>query len=150
MVFLAETGTLTSSFTGGSGFNLWQSLGGLTLVFGLLVVSLKFLGKWNRRHGGGESQLLTVWHLGPKREIQVLRLGQEVHYIYRHEGAMVLLKQESIQEWERQKSREIPPATPQGLAQQLKNRLPRLSLRPDHPVSSPKATVPFRVGDLLP
>ena len=52
-------------------------------VLALLVVFLKLLGRINRRMGGEEAGLEKVWPLGPRREIQVLRLGDEVHYIYR-------------------------------------------------------------------
>ena len=83
-----------------SGISWCQTLGGLVAVFGLLILSLKLLSKWNRRSGGSESSLLTVWHMGPKREIQILRLGDQVHYVYRHDGAMVVLKAESLVEFE--------------------------------------------------
>ena len=86
---------------GGGGVSLWQTLGGLLAVFGLLMVSLKLLGKLNRRGGAGQADVLTVWPLGPKREIQVLRLGDEVHYIYRHESAMVLLKNGPLADYQR-------------------------------------------------
>jgi len=86
------------------GISWWQTLGGLAAVFGLLIVSLKFLGKWNRRSGASHSSLLTVWHLGPKREIQLLRVGDQVHYIYRHDGAMVALKTEPLHEFENTRS----------------------------------------------
>ncbi len=88
------------SFVADSGMSWWQTLGGLAAVFGLLLLSLKLLGKWNRRSGGSDSSLLTVWHLGPKREIQVLRLGDQVHYIYRHDGSMVILQTEPLVEFE--------------------------------------------------
>ena len=82
------------------GISWWQTLGGLVTVFGLLILSLKLLSKWNRRAGGAETSLLTVWHMGPKREIQLLRLGDQVHYIYRHDGAMVVLRAEPLVEFE--------------------------------------------------
>ena len=75
----------------------WRTVGGLLVVFGLLFLSLKLLGRYGRRGGAAQARLLAVWHLGPRREIQVLRLGDEVSYVYRHENAMVLLRQES---WE--------------------------------------------------
>jgi hypothetical protein len=94
-------GTLDqAAFAAGSGMSWWQTVGGLAVVFGLLLLSLKLLGKWNRRSGGSDSSLLTVWHLGPKREIQVLRLGDHVHYIYRHDGAMVVLQTEPVADFE--------------------------------------------------
>ena len=110
MMFLAED---AMAFTGGGG-NIWQSIGGLVVVFGLLIVSLKLMGRFNRRNQNEETQLLTVWHLGPRREIQVLRLGQEVHYIYRHEGAMVILKQEPYSQWESLRARLKDQETPVG------------------------------------
>ena len=97
----AFLGTMADgAFAADSGMSWWQTLGGLLAVFGLLLLSLKLLGKWNRRSGGADSSLLTVWHLGPKREIQVLRLGEQVHYIYRHDGAMVELKNEPLEKFE--------------------------------------------------
>ncbi len=89
------------SYAADAGMSWWQTIGGLVAVFGLLVVFLKLLGKWNRRSGAAETSLLTVWHLGPKREIQVLRLGDQVHYVYRHDGAMVTLRTEALIDFER-------------------------------------------------
>jgi len=92
MMFLAQTSALPGALGSGSGFNIWQSMGGLAVVFGLLLLCLKLLGRFNRQRSGGQAALLTVWPLGPKREIQILRLEDEVHYIYKHEGSLVLLK----------------------------------------------------------
>ncbi len=106
-ILLLFPATLDSgSFAADGGISWWQTIGGLVAVFGLLLVSLKLLGKWNRRTGGAETSLLTVWHLGPKREIQVLRLGDQVHYVYRHDGAMVTLRSEALTDYER--SQESP------------------------------------------
>ncbi len=100
---------------GGGGPSWWQTAGGLAAVFGLLILCLRLLARFNRRHAPGQATLLTVWHLGPRREIQVLRLGADVHYVYRHDGAMVLLNHESFAEYER--NRAAQPAgggTPAG------------------------------------
>ena len=139
MVFLGETGSMARTLTSDPGFNLWQTLGGLILVFGLLILCLKLLGKWNRRSAQGETSLLTVWALGPKREIQVLRLGSAVHYIYRHEGSMVLLKQESLEDW-------AATGWP-GWLGQLTARFSRDESGGD---LAPNPGRPLRVGDLLP
>lgn len=93
----------SGAFVADTGMSWWQTIGGLVFVFGLLIVSLKLLGKFNRRTGAAETSLLTVWHLGPKREIQVLRLGDEVHYVYRHDGAMVTLRSEALADFEKSK-----------------------------------------------
>ena len=104
--FLGTTGG--SALYSGSSVSWWQTVGGLVVVFGLLVVSLKMLGKWNKRSGNAESSLLTIWHLGPKKEIQVLRLEDQVHYIYRHDGAMVVLQTERLADFE---SKQDQPGT---------------------------------------
>ncbi len=107
MQFLAQNSTpLSEALAGGGGFNIWQSLGGMALVFGLLLVCLKLLGRLNRRHNQGQAGVLAVWPLGPKREVQVVRLANMVHYIYRHDGAMVLLKEETLQQWEAARARD--------------------------------------------
>jgi hypothetical protein len=150
MVFLGETGSMARSLTSDPGFNLWQTLGGLILVFGLLILCLKLLGKWNRRTSAGESTLLTVWSLGPKREIQVLKLGAEVHYIYRHEGAMVLLKQESLEEWEAQLATPAKPQSAAGWPGLLGQLGARFSRGESDGQLTPNPGRPLRVGDLLP
>ncbi len=104
----------TAGLTGGEAGNIWQSVGGLVAVFGLLILSLKLMGRFNRRHQNTETQLLAVWHLGTRREIQVLRLGTDVHYIYRHDGAMVLLKQEPYVQWEALKAQMTDNEAPVG------------------------------------
>jgi len=93
--FLGTAAMDTTSLGGGSQGSVWQAIGGMAVVFGLLLLFMKLLGKLNRRGGNADTSVVAVWHLGPKREIQVLRLGEMVHYIYRHEGSMVVLKEES-------------------------------------------------------
>jgi len=83
-----------------SGVNWWQTIGGLLAVFALLVLSLRLLGRFNNRRTGGNAALLKVMPLGPKREIQVLRLHDTVHYIYRHENGLVQLEQQSLAQYE--------------------------------------------------
>ena len=101
----AFLGTLDQgALAAGSGMSWWQTVGGLAVVFGLLLLCLKLLGKWNSRSSGSDSSLLTVWHLGPKREIQVLRLVDQVHYIYRHDGAMVVLQTEPMVDFENKRA----------------------------------------------
>lgn len=86
------------------GFSWWQTLGGLILVFGLLLLCLRLLGRLQRSASPSPAKLLAVWSVGPKREIQVLRLADEVHYIYRHDGAMVLLKHQDLAAWEQSRA----------------------------------------------
>ena len=58
-----------------------------------------------QRNGQGQATVLAVWNLGPRREIQVLRLENEAHYIYRHDGAMVILKKTSLADYEAESGR---------------------------------------------
>lgn len=117
----------------GAGISWWQTVGGLAAVFALLIVFLKVLARFQRGTRQNQASLLAVWNLGPRREIQVLRLGEEIHYIYRHDGAMVLLKQDSLAAW--QTGAEAAPETEaRGLPAWLKDRLPALGhLRPTPP-----------------
>jgi len=72
--------------------SFWQVGLALVAVLGLLLVVLKFL----QRLQTGSSQetavrLLSVRRLGPRRELQILQVGDSVHTLYRHDGAMVVL-----------------------------------------------------------
>lgn len=102
MVFCA----LQEPLSGGSPW--WQTIGGLLLVLGLLFVSLRLLGRFNRSRGGGQAAVLKVWPLGPRREIQVLRLFDTVHYVYRHDNGMVLLERQTLEAYERGGQKDLP------------------------------------------
>ncbi len=43
---------------------------------------------------------------------QVVKLADQVHYIYRHDGAMVLLKQETLKDWETASAEQGPAVQP--------------------------------------
>jgi len=75
-------------------FSWWQTIGGSLVVFVLLLLCLRLLVRWHRPGGRQRASILEVWPLGPRREIQIVRLQDDVHYIYRHENAMVLLKRQ--------------------------------------------------------
>ena len=81
----------------GAGPSWWQAVGALAAVLALLLISMRLLSRWHRPAGRNEAALITVWPLGPRREIQLVRLRDEVHYIYRHEGGLVVL---SRQPWD--------------------------------------------------
>lgn len=119
-VVATASGTL---FEGAAGPSWWQTAGGLAAVFGLLILCLRLLARFNRRHAPGQATLLTVWHLGPRREIQVLRLGADVHYVYRHDGAMVLLNRESFAEYERNRAAQTTVGDGSGPGRSLRDRL---------------------------
>ena len=123
MGFLASaTVDPTAAFTAGPGISWWQTAGCLVFVFWLLVISLKLLGRFQRRAVQGQAAVLTVWNLGPRREIQVVRLEDQVHYIYRHDGAMVLLKQLPLSQWKEQAA--DPGAAQPGLGAMLGRLMP--------------------------
>jgi hypothetical protein len=72
----------------------WRAAGGLALVFGLLLVCLRLLRRWPRPRGAEAARLEAIWPLGPRREIHLVRLGDEIHYVYRNEQGLVLLRHE--------------------------------------------------------
>jgi len=131
--------TPDSALSGG-GISWWQTFGGLLIVFGLLMVSLKMLGKLNRKSGAAEANVLAVWPLGPRREIQVLRLGADVHYIYRHESAMVLLRQEPLADFERTRQASATAPDHTGLKRFFPNGLPFPRIAPKSPGAAPDLT----------
>lgn len=112
----------------------WRTIGGLAVVFGLLFLCLKLLARYGRRNGLGQARVLAVWHLGPRREVQVLRLGDEVSYVYRHENAMVLLRQETWDEYRRQYGEAAAGTPGSPVAPAFLSRwFQQLGLRPERP-----------------
>jgi len=127
---MSPTPFLATAFSEGASVSWWQSLGGLVAVLALLVVFLKLLGRVNRRMAGDQASLVKVWPLGPRREIQVLRLGEEVHFIYRHDGAMVLLRQQPYAEFIREHAPDKGGNPPRGWQRFLPGSFDLRSLKP--------------------
>ena len=86
--------------TATAGAGLWQAGIALAAVLGLLIVVLKLLKRLQTGTGDASVRVLGVQRLGPRRELQQLRVGDDVHTIYRHEGAMVVLKTEDLGAWQ--------------------------------------------------
>ena len=83
--------------TGGSMPSFWQVAGAMVAVLALLVLALKFLGRLQNGGGGQDRvRLLRVRRLGPKRDLETLLLDDDVFTIYRHDGGMVVLRQEPL------------------------------------------------------
>jgi len=72
----------------------WKLVGAFLLVFTLLVIFLKVLGRLQRGSGSADVSLLRVQSLGPRRSLEFLRCGDRVFKLYRSEQSMVLLDQE--------------------------------------------------------
>ena len=90
-------------------FSWWQAVGGTLAVFSLLLLCLRLLGRLHRPTAHRNAALLEVWNLGPRREIQIVRLRDQVHYIYRHESALVLLDRQEYNRYrDAQPSRSAP------------------------------------------
>ncbi len=100
--FLAAAAGASSA---GGGASWWQTAAAMLAVFALLVLFLRLLGRLSPAAQGREAALLAVHPLGARREIQVLRFKDQVHYIYRHEGAMLALAREPYAEWSAQQGR---------------------------------------------
>ncbi len=122
----------------------WQTAGGLLVVFGLLVVCMKLLGRFQRRQSQGRASIVAVWNLGPRREMQILRLDDEIHTIYRHDGAMVVLKKESLASWEASKGRVEMPPTPASPASLLRRFLPGAGTSGQEPASATRRSASAR------
>lgn len=73
----------------------WSALGAMAAVFALLLLGLRALRRWQPAACRKTAvTLLAVRRLGPRREVQELRVGDLVHTLYRQDGAMVLLRSE--------------------------------------------------------
>jgi len=85
---------------GSTGPAAWQVFAALAGVLALLVLFLRGLQRWQPgQRQDARVRLLSVQRLGPRRELQVLRVGDEVHTLYRQEGAMVVLGSRSWDSW---------------------------------------------------
>jgi hypothetical protein len=92
-------------------FSWWQAVGGTLAVFALLALFLRLLARLQvGSPRARQAVLLAVIPLGPRREVEVVRLKDRVHYLYRHEGALVALSEESFETWQ------ADPALPSPLA----------------------------------
>ncbi|MDY0110446.1 MAG: hypothetical protein RBT60_10975 [Candidatus Krumholzibacteria bacterium] len=91
---------MDNSSLGSLGATPVQAIGAFMAVFVLLILALKLLQRWQPGHQRDASvRLLSVRRLGPRRELQTLRVGGEVHTLYRQDNALVLLKSEPWQAW---------------------------------------------------
>jgi hypothetical protein len=78
--------------SGGDGW--WRAILGTVVVFALLILCLRLLRRWPGAGGHASARVEAVWPLGPRREIHIVRLGDQVHYVYRNEQGLVLLREE--------------------------------------------------------
>lgn len=76
--------------------SFWQVAGALLTVLGLLVVALKVLNRFQRQRGNDRTRLLQVRRLGPKRELEILQVDDQVFTLYRHDGGLVVLRCEDL------------------------------------------------------
>ncbi|MDO9694757.1 MAG: hypothetical protein Q7W56_08490 [Candidatus Latescibacteria bacterium] len=70
----------------------WLKLvGGLVVVFTLLLLFLKLLGRFQGGRPGAAAAMIAVHAVGPRRAVELLRCGDEVFTLYRYEQSVVLL-----------------------------------------------------------
>ncbi len=95
-----------------AGFGWWRAVGGTLVVFALLVLFLRFLARWQGTGPRRLAGVVAVLPLGPRREIEVVRLRDRVHYVYRREGSLVALGEEPFADWERAAADDAQLAVP--------------------------------------
>jgi len=106
--------------TGGSMPSFWQVGAAMVTVLALLILALKFLGRLQNGRGAQDSvRLLKVRRLGPKRDLETLRVDDEVFTIYRHDGGMVLLRRESHVDYVEREPVVTPDTAVAGLGRKL-------------------------------
>ncbi|MBK7702029.1 MAG: hypothetical protein IPI34_03600 [bacterium] len=70
----------------------WLKLvGGLVVVFTLLLLFLKLVGRLQGARPGAAAAMIAVHAVGPRRAVELLRCGDEVFTLYRFEQSVVLL-----------------------------------------------------------
>ncbi len=79
--------------------SFWHLASAMVTVLALLVLALKLLGRFQRQQGGERTRVLQVRQLGPKRDLEVLQVDDEVYTIYRREGGLAVLKQEALAQY---------------------------------------------------
>jgi hypothetical protein len=97
--FLGTVVAAGTAAAGPSAPSWWQVIGGSVAVFALLVLFLRLLARWQGGPRARQAALLAVLPLGPRREIQVVRLRDQVHYIYRHESALLALDRQAYADY---------------------------------------------------
>ena len=115
----ADSLSVGVSQLGGGGFSWFGALGAVIAVLALLSLCLRLLGRL-QRPGSGLADLLRVEPLGLRRELQIVRLGDRVHYVYRCEGGLVRLGEDSLVDYEA--VRAAAPAPLSGLVARLLGR----------------------------
>jgi flagellar biogenesis protein FliO len=128
---LAPLATATSAPWQSGGFSWWQAVGALLVVFALLLLVLRLLARWQSGSGLQALRLLKIVPLGRGRELQILRLRDRVHYVYRQDGGLVLLETESYAAYRSSAPSQETEAT--GPLAALRERIAALvHAEPDH------------------
>ncbi len=77
--------------TAAGGLAWLKLVGGLVVVFTLLLLFLKLLGRLQGGRSGAAAAMISVHAVGPRRAVELLRCGDEVFTLYRHDQSVVLL-----------------------------------------------------------
>ncbi|HOX26427.1 MAG TPA: hypothetical protein PLL30_07575 [Candidatus Krumholzibacteria bacterium] len=100
--------------------SFWQVGLALVVVLALLVMVLRLLQRFqNGAKPAGAVRVLAVRRLGPRRDLQFLQVGDLVHTLYRHDGAMVVLGTQPAATWDSCRTRLGEPAAGSGLGPRL-------------------------------
>lgn len=99
--------------------SFWQVAGALLTVLSLLIVALKVLGRYQRQQGSDRTRILQVRRLGPKRELEILQVDDEVYTLYRHDGGLAVLKAEAEATYRARRAEAAPAAPAVSLGRKL-------------------------------
>jgi hypothetical protein len=136
---LAATGPGALSSLGDGGW--LRAAGGTILVLVLLVFSLRLLRRWPGVRRSDSARVEAVWPLGFRREIHVVRLEDEVHYVYRNEQGLVLLRREPWADYRGTRLRNADAASGRGRSGLLKAVWRRLSGAWTAPADTPRTPI---------
>lgn len=106
--------------TAADGLAWFKLVGGLVAVFTLLLLFLKLVGRLQGARPGATAAIVAVHAVGPRRAVELLRCGDEVFTLYRHDQSVVLLDRAPYDP-----ARHVPPAPPLPVAGLLDRLHPR-------------------------
>lgn len=92
---------LLSSYSTGFDFSAMKAFGAFVIVMVLLLLCLKMLQKLNAGRKSAAGTVIYSTSAGPGRSIEHIQTADNVHVIYKNDGAMVVLESFSIDDYKK-------------------------------------------------